>query len=66
MPRVVADSLKAKGEWRPEGGDASASPRSSSPRGDSAMDMRTTNPAGEGATRPRSSSPKGDSAPSIL
>ncbi|MBU1347842.1 MAG: cytochrome c maturation protein CcmE [Alphaproteobacteria bacterium] len=32
MPREVADRLKEKGEWRPEGGR----PRSSSPRGDNA------------------------------
>ncbi len=38
MPREVADSLKATGQWRPEGG-AAASPRSNRPQAGSATDI---------------------------
>ena len=66
MPREVADRLKAKGEWRPEGGAAPTPTRSNSPLGDSAQTPRSSGPQADSAQNVRSSSPKGVSAPSIL
>ena len=79
MPREVADRLKAKGEWRPEGGaaptqtrsnsplgDSAQTPRSSRPQADSAQIMRSSSPQGVSAQAPRSSRPQAGSATDIL
>ena len=63
MPREVADRLKEKGEWRPEGETA---PRESRPQAVSATEVRSSRPQAVSATEMRESEPQADSATESL